>query len=179
VSAGATGNPSPRDAAADSSRASHPEAVASQIGNVLQLRDEHMAVAESLTGGQLVACLAQGDEASTWLRGGVVAYQPEVKRAVLGVQPGPVVTEQTAIQMAAGVAELLAADLSIAVTGVGGPQAEEGLTPGTVWLAVRYQGVTSTRVLHLDGDPAAICDQTCTRALVLAHEVLAALKTAR
>ena len=65
--------------------------------------------------------------------------------------------------------------LIIAVTGVGGPDAEEGLAAGTVWLAVRYRDVTSTRLLHLQGDPSAICDQTCTRALDFAYDVLAAL----
>lgn len=158
-----------------SARTTDTKNVATKIGDMLRRREEHAGVAESLTGGQLVACLARGDNAADWLRGGLVAYQPGVKRAALGVTPGPVVTEQTATQMAAGVAELLAADLSIAVTGIGGPDAEEGLPAGTVWLAVRYQDVTSTRLLHLQGDPSAICDQTCARALDLAYDVLAAL----
>jgi nicotinamide-nucleotide amidase len=152
--------------------ATSPADVAVDIGAVLRGRGEHVAVAESLTGGQLVADLAKGNQASSWLRGGLVAYQPEVKHAVLGVSVGPVVTEQAARQMATGVAGLLAADLAIAVTGVGGPEDEEGLPAGTVWLAVYYRDVTSTRLLHLDGDPKRICDQTCSRSLDLALEVL-------
>jgi nicotinamide-nucleotide amidase len=152
--------------------ASSADEIATAIGTVLCRRGEHAAVAESLTGGQLVACLAKGSDASDWLRGGLVAYQSEVKRAALDVDPGPVVTEKTAARMAASVARLLTADLAIAVTGVGGPGPEEGQPAGTVWLAVQYRARTETRLLHLNGDPKAICDQTCRSALSLALEVL-------
>ena len=80
-----------------------------------------VGVAESLTGGLLTARLAEAPEASTWLRGGVVAYRAEVKYDVLGVDPGPVVTAWAARQMARGVARLLGADVGISVTGVGDP----------------------------------------------------------
>ena len=50
----------------------------------------------------------------------------------LGVDPGPVVTALAARQMAGGVARLLGADVAISVTGVGGPDEEEGQPPGTV-----------------------------------------------
>ena len=80
-----------------------------------------VGVAESLTGGLLTARLAEAPEASTWLRGGVVAYRAEVKYDVLGVDPGPVVTASAARQMACGVARLLGADVGISVTGWGAP----------------------------------------------------------
>ncbi len=130
-----------------------------------------VATAESLTGGLLSNALAQRKAASEWFRGGVVAYASEVKFQVLGVRPGPVVTEEAARQMARGVADLLGADLGVATTGVGGPDPEEGLEPGTVWLAARGRHETITRLHHFDGDPEAVCAATCKAALELAWEL--------
>jgi nicotinamide-nucleotide amidase len=89
-----------------------------EIAEAAQRLGVRVAVAESLTGGLLTARLAEAPEASTWLRGGVVAYHAEVKYHVLGVDPGPVVTAWAARQMARGVARLLGADVGISVTGV-------------------------------------------------------------
>src|SRR4051794_35138508 len=79
-----------------------------------------VVVAESLTGGELSARLAATPGSGSWYRGGVVAYASEVKRSVLDVPPGPVVSEAAATAMAAGVCRLLDADLSVSVTGVAG-----------------------------------------------------------
>lgn len=62
-----------------------------------------IAVAESLTGGQLSSALAAVPEATDWFRGGLVAYAPEVKFDALGVTPGPVVTARCAEEMATGI----------------------------------------------------------------------------
>jgi nicotinamide-nucleotide amidase len=146
--------------------------LAGAIGTVMQERHQQSAVAESLTGGQLASHLARAAAASEWFRGGLVAYQAEVKQDLLGVKPGPVVTQSTAEQMANGIAALLDADLAIAVTGVGGPDPEEGQPPGTVWMAVRYRDETVTQLLHLEGDPPAVCDQTSWHALSMALQRL-------
>ena len=51
-----------------------------------------VAVAESLTGGQVCAELARTPDAGEWFVGGVVAYLSQVKYDLLGVPPGPVVS---------------------------------------------------------------------------------------
>jgi len=115
-----------------------------------------VAVAESLTGGQVSAALAAGPDASEWFSGGVVAYSPDVKFDLLGVTPGPLVCERCARELAAGVADLLRADATVGLTGVGGPEPEEGEPPGTAYVATSVHGRIECRRLDLDGDPEQV-----------------------
>jgi nicotinamide-nucleotide amidase len=117
-----------------------PERDADPVETVARLASAHglwVGVAESLTSGRVACRLGEGDNASSWFRGGVIAYDERVKYDVLGVDPGPVVTERCAEQMAAGAARLLGADAVVALTGVGGPDPAEGQAPGTVLVAVQ------------------------------------------
>lgn len=147
--------------------------IAEEIAELAGASGRTLAAAESLTGGLLTARLAAAPDASTWFRGGVVAYNSEVKQSVLGVPPGPVVSDRAASAMAIGVAKLLGADLAVSTTGVGGPGDEEGCPPGTVWIALAWNG---TRVgaweYKFDGDPPEVCQQTCEAALALLRERL-------
>jgi nicotinamide-nucleotide amidase len=144
---------------------------AEEFGRALSSAGLTVAVAESLTAGAVASALGAAHGAATWFRGGVVAYAPEVKFAVLGVEPGPVATRECAEQMARGVAELMGADAAAATTGVGGPGPNEGKPAGTVFIAVRCRGRSAVTEHHFRGDPSAVVDQA-TRA------VLAALREA-
>ena len=64
-----------------------------------------IAVAESLTGGQLSATIARGIDARRWFKGGVVAYQRSVKQHLLGVSDGPLVSQRCVSEMAVGAAD--------------------------------------------------------------------------
>lgn len=141
------------------------EQVVERLAAAAQRAGVLVAVAESLTGGQLAAALAAGPEASTWFAGGVVAYNPTVKFRVLDVAPGPVVTRPCAEQMARGVARLTGAGASVAVTGVGGPDPEEDEQPGTVWLAWCVDGRVGARCHHFDGEPGDVLRATVSAAL--------------
>jgi nicotinamide-nucleotide amidase len=126
-----------------------------------------VAVAESLTGGLLCSRFARQEGASDWFRGGVVAYTRMTKERLLDIGDAPVVSEAAARAMAAHVAELLSADVAVAVTGVGGPDPEDGIPPGTVWIALHSVGRAEAHLFHFDGDPTAVCDQTCDAAEAL------------
>lgn len=137
------------------------------IGDLLDQHGLTVAVAESLTGGDLSSRLARMGGASDWFRGGLVAYASAVKHDVLGVRPGPVVSEHAVLDMADGVARLLSADLTVAVTGVGGPDPQEGLAPGTVWIGARLGEHHAAELHHFPGDPDEVCAATCDAALDL------------
>jgi nicotinamide-nucleotide amidase len=132
-----------------------------------RVRDENLtvAVAESLTCGLAVSALGAAEGASEWLRGGVVAYTTDVKQRVLGVSPGPVVSARCAEEMAAGVALLLEADVAVSMTGVGGPDAEEGREPGTVYIGWWFRGEGGSKKFNLEGSPGQILQATVTAAL--------------
>lgn len=131
-----------------------------------------VGVAESLTSGQLSAALGAGPDASSWFRGGVIAYASEVKFDVLGVRPGPVVTGSCARQMARGASRVLGAQATVATTGVGGPAAEEGEPPGTVYVAALVGDRERCLRLALDGDPAQVLAATTAASLELLLELL-------
>ena len=116
-----------------------------------------VATAESLTGGLVCATLVGVPGASTVVRGGVVAYAPDVKTSALGVDADLIAERGTvdadvAAAMAVGVRERLAATYGLATTGVAGPDPSEGKPAGTVHVAVAGPAGVETRLLDLSGD---------------------------
>ncbi|MFM7744235.1 MAG: competence/damage-inducible protein A [Actinomycetota bacterium] len=103
---------------------------------LLASRGESLAVAESVTGGLVTGRLTAVPGASRVLRGGVVSYASEVKFDVLGVTPGPVVTERAAIEMARGVRARLGASVGLSLTGVAGPEEQDGVAVGTLFVGL-------------------------------------------
>jgi nicotinamide-nucleotide amidase len=138
---------------------------AERVAQLALARGWTIAVAESLTGGMIASALAQAEQASEWFRGSLVAYSTEVKHEVLDVPAGPVVSAEAAGAMARRVRELLLADISVAVTGAGGPSAQDGHEPGTVFLAVHSGDRDQVVRIDLPGEPAAVCAAATLAAL--------------
>jgi len=103
-----------------------------------------LGIAESLTGGMIGSRLTNVPGASAVFKGSLVTYGSDVKRALLGVPDGPVVSEAAVGAMAEGACRVLGSDCSIAVTGVAGPDPQDGEEPGTVWMATSVDGVVET-----------------------------------
>jgi nicotinamide-nucleotide amidase len=141
------------------------------VGDIVQERNLQLAVAESLTGGMLASRFARAPAASQWFRGGVVAYSSSVKFDLLDVPEGPVVSEQSAAAMAAA-ARLLGAGVGLSVTGVGGPEPQDGEPPGTVWVSTWPPELGDPIQLHLHGSPESVCEQVCREATRLLHDRL-------
>ena len=91
-----------------------------------------LGTAESLTGGLIAQRLTATPGSSAAFRGGVVTYATDVKRSLLSAPEGPSVSEEMVEAMARGACEVLGTDVSVATTGVAGPDAWEGIPPGTV-----------------------------------------------
>jgi len=141
--------------------------VSTRIARLATRQGARVATAESLTGGLLASDLALAPHAALWYRGGVVACAPEVRRDVLYVRSGPIVSERAVLDMADGVALLLGATVAVAVSGVAGPLPSEGSAPGTVWFGVRHDGSTGAELHHFAGAPDAVCEATRDTALDL------------
>jgi nicotinamide-nucleotide amidase len=127
-----------------------------------------VATAESLTGGAIAAALSVVPGSGEVFKGSVVTYRPETKHDVLGVRRGPVVTAGAALEMARAAITMFGSDLAVAVTGVAGPETEEGVPVGTVFLAVAdgdYRTLSHER--HFDGSPSAVRVATVRAAIEL------------
>jgi nicotinamide-nucleotide amidase len=151
------------------------DATARELIAVLTQRGETLAVAESLTGGLVVATLVGVPGASAVVRGGVVAYATPVKHSVLGVSASLLadhgaVDPEVARQMASGVRIALAVDgepatWGISTTGVAGPDPQDGKAVGTVFVGIAGAGGAVAHELRLDGDRAAIRHATVSELL--------------
>lgn len=149
------------------------EQIARLIAEEVDARGLTVAVAESLTCGRLASRLGLGHGTSEWFRGGIVAYQTDVKQSVLGVSQGPVVTARCAEEMAAGCASLFGADVAVSTTGVGGPGTEEDQPAGTVFVGWYFEGETGSTKHVFAGDPPEVLEQVVSAALTRLHTLVA------
>ncbi|MGU3411887.1 CinA family protein [Microbacterium sp. M1A1_1b] len=150
--------------------------IAPRVVSELTVRGESVAVAESLTGGLVVAALVAVPGASAVVRGGVVAYATPVKATVLGVSAALLaangaVDPEVARQMASGVRTALAVDgvpatWGISTTGVAGPDPQDGKSVGTVFVGIASADGAQAFELHLDGDRDAIRQAVVSELLV-------------
>ncbi|HWL50707.1 MAG TPA: CinA family protein [Acidimicrobiia bacterium] len=115
-----------------------------------------VAIAESCTGGLVMARIVATPGSGDWFKGGLVAYDREVKADLLGVEPGPVVTSAAAQQMARSVRELLGSDIGIATTGEAGPDPEEDVPVGTLFVGVADRDSVRVHHIVLAGGPDQI-----------------------
>lgn len=110
---------------------------------VTQLLKQHniqLATMESCTGGGLANVLTNVPGISAQFRGGIVSYATEVKE-IMGVDPAiirqhGVVSAETAMAMAVACRERLGADIGIGITGVAGPEPQDGVEVGRVYIAL-------------------------------------------
>jgi nicotinamide-nucleotide amidase len=111
-----------------------------------------LGTAESLTGGLIAQRLTATPGSSAAFRGGVITYATDVKTSLLHVPAGPSVSEETVEAMALGACKVLGVEVSVATTGVAGPDAWEGIPPGTVWIATCIEGEVETQLLRYRTD---------------------------
>ncbi|NUR91600.1 MAG: nicotinamide-nucleotide amidohydrolase family protein [Nonomuraea sp.] len=120
-------------------------ASAADVLSLLVRQAATLAVAESLTGGLIGATITAVSGSSKAFRGGVISYATELKHELLAV-PAELLRREGAVHpevaaaMATGVARVCGADYGLAVTGVAGPDPQDGKPVGTVFVAVSGPG---------------------------------------
>jgi len=137
-----------------------------QLSDLARARGLRIAVAESLTSGTLAGTIGDGNQASEWFAGAVVAYMVAAKERVLGLAPGTdPCSADCAEQLARGARELFDVDIAVSTTGVGGPDPEGGHPAGTVFLGWATRSAAGHRRLDIDGDPDRVLAATVDAAV--------------
>lgn len=140
------------------------------VHQLLAAKSQTVAVAESLTGGLLGAALTARPGSSATYRGGVVVYATDLKQSLAGVPPEVLaehgaVSEQTALALARGAADRLGADWGLSVTGVAGPDEQEGKPVGTVFVGVAGPAGDHAKQLRVPGDRDRVRSISVTQGL--------------
>ena len=151
--------------------------LAFQVVEKLKEKSLTIATAESLTAGLVSAQLAEIAGASKVLKGGIVAYQNDIKEKVLNIDPQIIikyssVSKEVATLMAENVRKLLAADLGVSTTGVAGPTTIDAKKVGAVFVAISTKDHNMCLELNLAGDRQAIRQESCNKLLELILEKL-------
>ncbi len=147
-------------------------AIAEQVGNLLQKKNLRLVTAESCTGGWVAQVITNIAGSSNWFERGFVTYSNQAKAEMLGVSRDIIekhgaVSEEAAQTMAKGALEHSAADVSLAVTGIAGPDGGLPDKPvGTIWFAwANTTGALATQCRHFAGDRFSVRQQSVQHVL--------------
>ena len=154
------------------------EGAALRLGRALLVRRARVATAESCTGGWIAKALTDVPGSSQWFESGVVAYSNSAKDALLGV-PGELIAAHGAVSepvvraMAEGARAQLGVDLTVAVSGIAGPDGGSADKPvGTVWFAWATPLATTAERQVFGGDREAVRRQSVALALRRLHDLV-------
>ena len=146
--------------------------LAEKLGAILLSRNLKCAVAESCTGGSLAAAITDIPGSSQWFDRGFVTYSNESKQQMLGVSADLIasdgaVSEAVVRAMAEGAIKTSSASISVAISGVAGPDGGSLEKPvGSVWIAwADALHATQAQYYWFAGDRQAVGQQAITVAL--------------
>ncbi|AGF59298.1 nicotinamide-nucleotide amidase [Clostridium saccharoperbutylacetonicum] len=137
-----------------------------------------ISAAESCTGGMIAGTLINYPGISEVFLEGAVTYSNEAKHNRLGVKNETLekygaVSEETAREMAIGIANTAKTDVSIVTTGIAGP---EGGTPekpvGLVYIGVYFKGEVTVKKYVFNGNRSRVRLQATTTGLDMLRRVL-------
>ncbi len=129
--------------------------------------------AESCTGGMLSARLINVPGISEVYKSGVVTYSNKAKRKLLGVKKSTLqkygaVSEKTAGEMAKGALLISRADVSVAITGIAGPDGGTEEKPvGLGYIACSGKGKVTVKECRFSGNRNKIRESAVSAALAL------------
>ncbi len=151
--------------------------VVKQVAEKLATKRYRLSVAESCTGGFISHCITNLPGSSNFFHLGVVSYSEESKRSLLGLSAFSLrkhgtISEETAIAMAKGVRKLGGTHVSLAVTGIAGPEIIEEKEIGLVFMAVAIGDHIESQGMKLMGEREEIKVQASLEALKFLNQVL-------
>ena len=147
------------------------------VADQMHARRTTLAVMESCTGGLMANTLTDVPGASDYFLGGFVTYSTQQKLD-LGVPANVVeefgvVSQETAKAMAETARQKAGADFGIGITGVAGPDPEDGIPPGTVHVAVATpEGGSHVLSMTMNQGRQAVKRRAVTTALLLLRRAL-------
>jgi len=151
--------------------------LAERAGSLLLARHRRAVTAESCTGGWVAKFLTDIPGSSQWFECGYVTYSNAAKQQSIGVRPETLtafgaVSGPTAEQMAVGALQASGADVSVAITGIAGPDGgSPGKPVGLVWFALAVRGAAPiVRRQHFSGDRERIRRASVATALQMLIE---------
>lgn len=139
-----------------------------------------LGVAESCTGGLLADTITDMAGSSAYFKGGVVAYQPEIKIKLLQIDPGllehpGVVSAEVAKAMASAARRIFLTDLGVGITGVAGPGGGTPETPvGLVYIAIDSKASKDCLRFNFTGSRVKIKQRSVQAALSMVGRILRA-----
>lgn len=154
--------------------------LAREVGKLLKSKGLTLALAESCTGGKVGDMITDVPGSSHYFLGGVVSYSNEAKLALLGVDSEVLrargaVSEEAALQMAAGVRKALNARVGVGITGIAGPSGGSLTKPvGLVYIAFSSEDRLVCYKNVFDGDRSEVKRRAAEKALELLKEFLEA-----
>ncbi|MEX0783880.1 MAG: competence/damage-inducible protein A [Dehalococcoidia bacterium] len=152
------------------------ETLEGSIGDMLQERNQTLSSMESCTGGLFASVVTDVPGAAQFFKGGVVTYWTDMKMDE-GVDPRViddygVISPETALAMAKTVRERLKTDYGLGITGVAGPDPQEGKAPGTVHVGVAGPDGEGTISMSMNQGRQAVKRRAVTTALLLVRRAL-------
>ncbi|MFH0351557.1 MAG: CinA family protein [Chromatiales bacterium] len=146
--------------------------LARELGRRLQHQGYRLATAESCTGGWVAQVVTSIAGSSAWFERGFVTYSNAAKLEMLGVKAETLarfgaVSAEAAIEMAEGALTHSRSQVSVAITGIAGPEGGTADKPvGTVWFAWAGGGRPPVTVCkHFEGGRGSVRRQAVETAL--------------
>lgn len=146
------------------------------ISDLLKTKGLSISTAESFTGGKISQILTSVPGASTYFKGGIVAYDTCVKTNVLGVSQKiidqySVVSLEVAKEMAIQCQKIFGSDISIATTGNAGPlKGDSDKEVGTVCLAILYKDTIFAGEYNFGQPREKVVDRAVSKVLEILYK---------
>lgn len=141
------------------------------VSNLLRRNGGSLAVAEGCTGGMLSNAFTDIPGAAKFYLGGLTCYSNQSKIDLLHVPEDMIhqhssISDEVAVAMAAGVAEVFEADYTLSTTGYSGPKGEiDAHTQGTIFISLHTNEGIWSKKLELSGNRQAIKKRVTLEAL--------------